>query len=264
MVRPADAAQQYLLAATGIVCVLLVCGCVVHTVLRNRKVRVERASRQRRPRRPLPRRRDNRYESSRNGAPIRAARGGRAPPRLDADDLEAMRVFEQHVIEPELSGCNEFKFSREGEQVEAFEVDDEIAPDDSVSMAMWSRPPPQLPPPPRLPPPRPSSNAAPCCRLATAAARSGPAPDQEEVALEIARMAFSAPRAPQPPPHQQPPHHPPPRAPPPARPQYGRPPPQASDDEMTLMALSTPVSARGNPHVARQPRRLAGVRETIE
>ena len=191
MGRPAFAAQQYLLAAAGIVCVLLVCGCVVHAVRRSRKLRGARATlpRQRRPGRPVPRRRDNRYQSLRNGgaAPIRAARAGRAPAR-SAEDLEAMKVFEHHVIEPELSGCNEFKFSREGEQVEAFEVDDEIAPDDSVSMAMWSRPPPQLPPPPRLPPPRPSSTTAPCCRLATAAAAVAPDP---EVALEIARgMAY--------------------------------------------------------------------------
>ena len=50
------------------------------------------------------------------------------------------------AIEPD--GMPEFNSTRgEDENAEAFEVDDEIHPDDSVSMAMFSRPPPQLPPP---------------------------------------------------------------------------------------------------------------------
>ena len=174
-----------------------------------------------------------------------------------------MQRFEEYEIEPELSGCNDFKFTRSGEQVEAFEVDDEICPDDSVSMAMFRTAPPPLPPPPRVrePPPRPAT-AAPPRRLAHAAAQAQHHPDQPQPRAPPRLKVPPAPEpralAPQRSTAPVPPRQPPMRAPP----QYGRPAPQTSSDEMTLMALSIPVSAYANPAAARQPLKLAGVRET--
>jgi len=203
------------------------------------------------------RRGDGKQLPLRNAAPHphRAARIGHTR-AISAEDVQAMRHFEEYEIEPELSGCNEFKFSRAGEQVEAFEVDDEICPDDSVSMAMWRAPPPPLPPPPRVPPVKPRPVAAPR-RLAAAAeaARSGdpdPQPLRPRAPPRLQMPPAPEPRAP-PPPRAAP------RAPPPPRLGSGRP-TQSSDEEMTLMALSTPASAYAKPSAARQPLKLAGAR----
>jgi hypothetical protein len=116
--------------------VLVVCGFVALATCSCRQqppLRQPRASKKGRAtkrRRPL-RHTEGMYQPVRSMA---APTPPRAAPRArrGVEDAAAMARFEQQMIEPELSGCNDFKFSRCGDgDVEAFEVDDEIGPDDS-------------------------------------------------------------------------------------------------------------------------------------
>lgn len=88
--------------------------------------------------------------------------------RALAIDEDALLTFGGTTIHAVEDGCNAFKFRRAeaGETVEVYEVDDEITPDDSVSVAMWNNMPSAPPPPlPRL---------APCRCKCGASARPAP------------------------------------------------------------------------------------------
>jgi len=67
----------------------------------------------------------------------RRALAAAAPEPVDEDTLLTFGSCTIHAVE---DGCNVFKFRRAvaGETVEVYEVDDEITPDDSVSVAMWN------------------------------------------------------------------------------------------------------------------------------